>query len=87
VIDYNGIKRDVRLDANGRVAGYVEPVTGDGWSNRRTFAVGAEAFMTAKRAGIAPAPAVNTPLDPLGVVEEEAGGWPYLGGPRQGCGN
>jgi hypothetical protein len=63
---------------------YVEPVTGDGWSNRRTFAVGAEAFMTAKHAGIAPALIL---LDRLGVVEEEAGGWPYLGGPCQSCGN
>jgi len=37
-IAYNGIKRQVRVDANGRVAADAEPVTGDGWSNRRTFA-------------------------------------------------
>jgi hypothetical protein len=30
-IDYNGIKTVVRVDRNGRVTAYAEPVTGDGW--------------------------------------------------------
>src|SRR5262249_20700840 len=37
-----GIKRKVRIDANGRVAAYGDAATGDGWSNRGTFAGDAE---------------------------------------------
>ena len=51
-IAYNGIKRQVLVDAAGRVAAYAEPVVGDGWSNRGTFAGDAEAFMAAKSAGV-----------------------------------
>jgi hypothetical protein len=50
-IAYNGIKRQVRVDANGRVIAE-SPVSDDGWSTRGTFAGDAEAFMAAKRAGI-----------------------------------
>jgi len=54
-IAYTGIKRQVRVDTNGRVTGYAERQEGDGWSTRGTFAGDAEAFIAAKRAGIAPA--------------------------------
>ena len=50
-IAYNGIKRQVRVDANGRVIAE-SPVSDDGWSTRGTFAGDAEAFMAAKRAGV-----------------------------------
>ena len=49
-IAYNGIKRQVRVDANGRVVAE-SPVSDDGWSRRETFAGDAEALMAAKRAG------------------------------------
>lgn len=39
-IDYNGIKRVVWVDSNGRVVAYAEPIVGDGWSNRGAFAGG-----------------------------------------------
>jgi hypothetical protein len=52
-IGYNGIKRHVRVDANGCVAAHAEPVAGDGWSNRSTFVGDTEAFMAAKRAALA----------------------------------
>jgi len=51
-INYNGIKRVVRLDSNGRFPAYAEAVAGDGWSNRGAFAGDAGDFMAAKRAGI-----------------------------------
>jgi len=50
-IAYNGIKRQVRVDANGRVVAE-SPVGDDGWSNRGTFVGAAEAFMAAKRASV-----------------------------------
>jgi hypothetical protein len=64
---YNGIKRQVRVDANGRVAAYAEPVVGDGWSNRPTFTGDAEAFMAAKRAGVGliPDPEEPPPAPPI----------------------
>jgi hypothetical protein len=43
-IGYNGIKRQVRVDANGRVVAE-SPVSNDGWSTRGTFAGHGEAFM------------------------------------------
>jgi hypothetical protein len=46
-IAYNGIKRQVRVDANGRVV-VESPVSDDGWSRRGTFAGDAEAFTAAK---------------------------------------
>ena len=49
-IAYNGIKRQVRVDANGRVVAE-SPVADDGWSNRGTFSGDTEAFMAAKRSG------------------------------------
>jgi hypothetical protein len=42
----------VRLDANGRVAAYIEPVAGDGWSTRGTFRGDGVAFTAAKGAVI-----------------------------------
>ena len=68
-IAYNGIKRQVRVDANGRVVAE-SPVSNDGWSRRGTFTGDTEAFMAAKRAGVGlksdpdeppPAPAVPPP--------------------------
>ena len=68
-IAYNGIKRQVRVDANGRIV-TENPVSGDGWSRRGTFTGDAEAFMAVKRAGVGqkpdpdeppPAPAVPPP--------------------------
>jgi hypothetical protein len=51
-IAYNGIKRQVRVDANGRVAANAEP-RHRGWVvKRRTFAGDAKAFMAAKRARV-----------------------------------
>jgi hypothetical protein len=63
-IDYNGIKRQVRVDANGRVVAE-SPIADD-----------AEAFMAAKRAGVglrsdpdepppAPRPAPPVPPPPM----------------------
>jgi hypothetical protein len=34
-IDYNGIKRQVRVDARGRVAAYADAEAGDGWVDPR----------------------------------------------------
>jgi hypothetical protein len=50
-IGYNGIKRQVRVDANGRVVAE-SPVSDDGWSRRGTFAGDPEAFMAGKSAGV-----------------------------------
>ena len=51
-IDYNGIKRLVRIvDARGRVVAENQ-VADDGWSSRGTFAGDTEAFLAAKRAGV-----------------------------------
>jgi hypothetical protein len=50
-ISYNGIKRQVRVDANGRVVAE-NPVADDGWSTRGTFSGDTEALMAAKRAGV-----------------------------------
>ena len=70
-IAYNGIKRQVRVDANGRVVAE-SPIADDGWSRRRTFAGDAEAFMAAKRAGVGlksdpdePPPAPPIPPPPM----------------------
>jgi hypothetical protein len=64
---YNGIKRQVRVDANGRVTAYAGAEAGDGWSNRPTFTGDAEAFMTAKRAGVGliPDPEEPPPAPPI----------------------
>jgi hypothetical protein len=71
-IAYNGIKRQVRVDANGRVVAE-NPVSDDGWSNRATFAGDAEAFMAAKRAGVGlkkePPPA--PPIPPRPIIRAE----------------
>jgi len=70
-IDYNGIKRLVRVDARGRVVAE-SPIADDGWSRRGTFAGDAEAFMAAKRAGVGlksdpdePPPAPPVPPPPM----------------------
>jgi hypothetical protein len=70
-IAYNGIKRQVRVDANGRVVAE-SPIADDGWSRRGTFAGDAEAFMAAKRAGVGlksdpdePPPAPPIPPPPM----------------------
>ena len=70
-IAYNGIKRHVRVDANGRVVTEC-PVADDGWSNRGTFAGDAKAFMAAKRASVGlksnpdePPPAPPVPPPPM----------------------
>jgi hypothetical protein len=62
-IAYNGIKRQVRVDANGRVVADSD----DGWSRRGTFAGDAEAFMAAKRAGVGlkPDPDEPPPAPPI----------------------
>ena len=59
-IAYNGIKRQVRVNANGRVVAE-SPVSNDGWSTRGTFAGDAEAFMSAKRAGVGLKPDPDEP--------------------------
>ena len=59
-IAYNGIKRQVRVDASGRVVAE-NPVSDDGWSNRGTFAGDAEAFLAAKRAGVGAKPDPEEP--------------------------
>ena len=70
-IAYNGVQRQVRVDANGRVVAE-SPIADDGWSRRRTFAGDAEAFMAAKRAGVGlksdpdePPPAPPIPPAPM----------------------
>jgi hypothetical protein len=70
-IAYNGIKRQIRVDANGRVVAE-SPIADDGWSRRGTFAGDAEAFMAAKRAGVGlksdpdePPPAPPIPPPPM----------------------
>jgi len=70
-IAYNGIKRQVRVDADGRVVAE-NPVADDGWSTRGTFSGDAEAFMAAKRAGVGlkagpeePPPAPPIPPPPM----------------------
>jgi len=65
-IAYNGIKRQVRVNANGRVVAE-SPVSNDGWSTRGTFAGDAEAFMAAKRAGVGlkPDPEDPPPAPPI----------------------
>ena len=70
-IDYNGIKRLVRVDARGRVVAE-SPIADDGWSRRGTFAGDDEAFMAAKRAGVGlksdpdePPPAPPIPPPPM----------------------
>jgi hypothetical protein len=50
-INVAGMKRQVRVGANGRVVAE-NPVADDGWSNRGTFTGDASAFMAAKRAGV-----------------------------------
>ena len=70
---YNGIKRQIRVDANGRVAGYAEPVSGDGWSHRGTFTGDAEVFMAAKRAAVSPPeePPPAPPIPPPPMIRAE----------------
>ena len=65
-IAYNGIKRAVRVDANGRVVAE-SPVSDDGWSRRGTFTGDAEAFLAAKRAGVGlkPDPEEPPPAPPF----------------------
>ena len=65
-IAYNGIKRQVRVDANGRVVAE-SPFSNDGWSNRATFVGDAEAFMAGKRAGVGlkPYPEEPPPAPPI----------------------
>jgi hypothetical protein len=50
-INYNGIKRTIRIDGNGRGRELGEAIRCDGWSNRRTFTSDAEALVAAKWAG------------------------------------
>jgi hypothetical protein len=59
-VDYNGIKREVRVDARGRTV-VESPVVDDGWSRRDTFAGDAETFMAAKRAGVLQPPDPEEP--------------------------
>jgi hypothetical protein len=61
-INVAGIKRQVRVDANGRIVAE-SPVADDGWSNRGTFAGDTEAFIAAKRAGVGLGPE-EEPADP-----------------------
>jgi hypothetical protein len=65
-IAYNGIKRQVRADARGRVVAE-NSVANDGWSRRGTFTGDAEAFMAAKRAGVGlkPDPEEPPPAPPI----------------------
>ena len=61
---YNGIKRQVRVDARGRVAAYADAEAGDGWSTRGTFTGDAQAFLAAKRAAVSP-PEEGPPAPPI----------------------
>jgi hypothetical protein len=70
---YNGIRRQIRIDALGRVVSHGDKQeTGDGWSNRGTFTGGAEAFMAAKRAAVMPEdePGSSAPPVPPPVVTQ-----------------
>jgi hypothetical protein len=74
-IAYNGIKRQVRVDANGRIVAE-SPVADDGWSTRGTFTGDAEAFMAAKRAGVGlkpdpEEPALTPPIPPPPIIRAE----------------
>lgn len=51
-IEFAGTKQQRRVDGRGRAVPE-SPVADDGWSNRPTFAADAEAFLAAKRAGVA----------------------------------
>ena len=65
-IAYNGIKRQVRVDGNGRVVAE-SLVSDDGWSRRGTFTGDAEAFIAPKRAGVGlkPDPDEPPPAPPI----------------------
>jgi hypothetical protein len=65
-IAYNGIKRQVRVDARGRVVAE-NSVADDGWSRCGTFTGDAEAFLAAKRAGVGlkPDPEEPPPAPPI----------------------
>jgi hypothetical protein len=65
-INYNGIKRCVRVDARGRVVAE-NPVADDGWSTRGAFTGDAEAFLAAERAGVGmkPDPEEPPPAPPI----------------------
>jgi hypothetical protein len=69
VINHNGVTQRRRV-LNGRVVD--EPDARDGWSNRGTFAGDAEAFMAAKRAGIA-SEIHPSPSKPLGSCSKRRG--------------
>jgi hypothetical protein len=73
-IAYNGIKRQVRVDANGRVVAE-SPIADDGWSRRGTFTGDAKAFMAAKRAGIGmkPDPEEPPPAPPIPATADDPG--------------
>jgi len=75
-IAYNGVRRQVRVDVNGRIVAE-NPVADDRWSNRGTFTGDTEAFMAAKRAGVGlkpdpdePPPA--PPIPPPPMIRAEA---------------
>jgi len=64
-IAYNGIKRQVRVDANGRVVAE-NPIADDGWSNRGTFSGDAEAFLAQSAGvGLKPNPEEPPPAPPI----------------------
>ena len=65
----NGIKHQVRVDANGRVVAE-NPVADDGWSTRGTFVGDAEAFMAAKRAGVGLKAGPEEPPSPERLVDD-----------------
>jgi len=84
-IAYDGIKHQVRVDANGRVVAE-NPVADDGWSTRGTFVGDAEAFMAAKRAGVGlkagpEEPPSAPPIPPPPVIRAE----PPREPPLRGC--
>jgi len=68
-IAYDGIKHQVRVDANGRVVAE-NPVADDGWSTRGTFVGDAEAFMAAKRAGVGLKAGPEEPPSPERLVDD-----------------
>ena len=61
-IDYNGIKRLVRVDARGRVVAE-SPIADDGWSRRGTFAGGDSALQLHEAR-----PSLGAPSRTTGVV-------------------
>ena len=61
-IAYNGIKRQVRVDTNGRVVAE-SPIADDGWSRRGTFAGGDSALQLHEAR-----PSLGAPSRTTGVV-------------------